>query len=113
MLGLAFISCQTNEITFPMNTLDTSKYSEIRLLNVMPVTGTSDTLLFNGQNYSSVSTSLGSYYPNSAPKYFALPFGSTSISLRFLAKTTTPAVAAFTYTNTMTVGCRKMVGLYL
>jgi len=107
MLSLAFISCQTNEITFPMDTLDTSKYSEIRLLNVIPVTGTSDTLLFNGQNYSSVSTSLGGYYPNSTPKYFALPLGSTSISLRFLAKTTAPAVAAFTYTGTMTVAQGK------
>lgn len=105
--GLAFISCQTNVITFPINTLDTNNYSEVRLLNVIPVTGNSDTLLFNGVNYSSVNTAVGSYYPVSTPKYFALPFGNVNIALRFLAKTTTPTVAAFNYSGSITVAKGK------
>jgi len=103
IFGLAFVSCQTNEITFPMSTLDVNKYAEIRLLNVIPYTGSSDTLLFNGVNSSSVTTSVGSYYPLSSPKYFALLLGQDSISLHFLAKTTTPTVAAFTYKGSMTL----------
>jgi len=104
ILGLAFVSCQTNEITFPVSTVDLTKYSEVRVLNAMPVTGNSDTLLFNNANYSSVSTALGGYYPaDPAPKYFTVPFGNDSISLRFVAKTTTPTVAAFTYKGSMTL----------
>ena len=103
ILGLAFVSCQTNEITYPVSTVDLTKYSEVRVLNAIPVTGTSDTLLFNNANYSSVSTALGGYYPLSAPKYFIVPFGNDSISLRFVAKTTTPTVAAFTYKGSMTL----------
>ena len=103
ILGLAFVSCQTNEITFPVSTVDLTKYSEVRVLNAIPVTGTSDTLLFNNANYSSVSTALGGYYPLSTPKYFIVPFGNDSISLRFVAKTTTPTVAAFTYKGSMTL----------
>jgi len=103
ILGLAFVSCQTNEITYPVSTVDLTKYSEVRVLNAIPVTGTSDTLLFNNANYSSVSTALGGYYPLSTPKYFIVPFGNDSISLRFVAKTTTPTVAAFTYKGSMTL----------
>jgi len=103
LIGLAFMSCQTNEISFPVSTVDLNKYSEVRVLNAMPVTGTSDTLLFNHVNYSSVSTALGGYYPLSTPKYFMLPIGNDSISLRFLAKTTTPAAAAFNYKGSMTL----------
>jgi hypothetical protein len=103
IFGLAFTSCQTNEISFSFNSLDTTRYAEVRLLNVIPITGNSDTLLFNGQNYSSVSTALGGYYPYSTPKYFSLPFGNTNISLRFGAKTTTPTVAAFNYSGSMTL----------
>lgn len=107
LIALAFNACQTNEITFPMTQLDTEKYSEVRVLNVMPVTGSSDTLLLNGQNYSSVSTSLGSYYPVSTPKYFAAPVGATAISLNFLAKATTPTADAFKYTGNMTLAKGK------
>lgn len=103
MIALVFNACQTNEITFPMTELDTEAYSEVRLINAIPVSGTSDTLLLNGQNYSSVSTTLGSYYPASTPKYFAVPIGATTISMRFLAKTTTPTVAAFNYAGNMSL----------
>jgi hypothetical protein len=101
ILGLVFTSCQTNVITFSNEPVDVNKYTELRVLNVIPVTGNSDTPLFNHLNYSSVNTALGSYYPLSTPKYFVVPFGNDSISLRFLAKTTTPAVAAFTYRGMM------------
>jgi len=101
IFGLALASCQTNEITFSFNSLDTTRFAEVRLLNVIPITGNSDTLLFNGQNYSSVSTIDGGYYPYSTPKYFSLPLGNTNISLRFGAKTTTPTVAAFNYSGSM------------
>ena len=97
IVGLVFNSCQTNEIVFPFEELDVTNNSEMRLLNVIPITGSSDTLLFNGKNYSSVTTSLGGYYPYSTPKYFALPLGANSISLRFIAKTTKPTVDAFNY----------------
>jgi hypothetical protein len=107
ILGLAFAACQTNELSYGVTQLDPAKTSELRLLNVIPVTGNSDTLLFNGQNYSSVSTSVGSYYPLSTPKYFALPVGSNAVSLRFAARTTAPTVAAFKYTNTMTLASGK------
>jgi len=107
ILGLTCMSCRTNEITFPMSTLDVNKFSEIRVLNAIPVTGNSDTLLINGTNYSSVSTAVGSFYPGNSPKYFAIPFGIANISLRFLAKTTPPAVAAFNYTQSMTVAKGK------
>ena len=103
MIALVFNACQTNEITFPMSELDTEAYSEVRLINAIPVSGASDTLLLNGKNYSSVSTVLGSYYPASTPKYFAVPIGAATISLRFLAKTTTPTVAAFNYAGNMTL----------
>jgi hypothetical protein len=106
ILGLAFVSCQTNEITFPVSTVDLNKYSEVRVVNAIPVTGNSDTLLFNNVNYSSVSTALGGYYPLSTPalpKYFTVPFGNDSVSLRFLAKKTTPTVPAFTYKGSMTL----------
>ena len=104
IFGLAFVSCQTNVITFPtMTSLDVNKYAELRVLNVIPVTGSSDTLLFNGVNSSSVTTSVGSYYPLSSPKYFSLLLGQDSISLHFLAKTTTPTVASFTYKGSMTL----------
>jgi len=103
ILGLTCLSCQTNEITFPMSSLDVNKFSEIRVVNAIPITGSSDTLLINGTNYSSVSTALGSFYPGSSPKYFAIPFGIANISLRFTAKTTAPAVAAFNYAQSMTV----------
>jgi hypothetical protein len=101
IFGLAFISCQTNVISFPFDTLDVNNYSEVRLLNVIPVTGNSDTLLFNGKNYSSVTTSDGNYYPYSTPKYFALPLGNTNIALRFEIKITTPTAAAFEYSGSM------------
>jgi len=104
ILGLAFMSCQKNEISFPVSTVDLNNYSEVRVVNAMPVTGNSDTLLFNNSNYSSVLTALGGYYPtNTAPKYFILPFGNDSLSLRFLAKTTTPTASAFTYKGSMTL----------
>lgn len=107
MVALVFNACQTNEITFPISELDTNTTAEVRLINAMPVTGASDTLLLNSKNYSSVSTVLGSYYPASTPKYFAVPFGATAISLRFLAKTTAPTVAAFNYTGSMTLAKGK------
>ena len=107
ILGLTCMSCQTNEITFPMSTLDVNKFSEIRVLNAIPVTGNSDTLLINGTNYSSVSTAVGSFYPGNSPKYFAVPFGVANISLRFVAKITTPAVAAFNYAQSITVAKGK------
>lgn len=107
MFGLAFTACQTNDITFPFAEIDASQTTELRVLNVIPYTGNSDTLLLNGTNYSSVSTAVGSYYPASAAKYFELPIGSTAISLRFAAKTTTPTVAAFTYANTVTLKTGK------
>jgi hypothetical protein len=97
ILGLVFTSCQTNVITFSNETVDVNKFAELRLLNVIPVTGNSDTLLLNHVNFSSVNTGLGSYYPVSTPKYFIVPFGNDSISLHFMAKTTTPTVAAFMY----------------
>ena len=103
IIGLALNACQTNEIVLPFEELDVNKNSEVRLLNVISITGNSDTLLFNGKNYSSVSTSLGGYYPLSTPKYFALPVGANSISLRFIAKTTSPAVAAFNYAGNITL----------
>jgi hypothetical protein len=107
ILVLVFHSCQTNEIIFPYSALDTNTNSEVRILNVIPVTGNSDTLLLNGKNYSSVSTVLGNYYPSSAPKYFASPIGATSISIRFVAKTTAPAMAAFNYAGNMTLAKGK------
>ena len=107
IIGLALNACQTNEITFPMDEVDLNAYSQVRLLNVIPVTGNSDTLLFNGKNHSSVSTVLGSYYPNSAPKYFAVPIGAATISLRFLAKTTAPTADAFNYSGNMTLAKGK------
>ncbi len=97
IFGMLITSCQTNEITFPFEELNTDQFSEIRLINAIPVTGSSDSLVINGNRYSSVATSLGSYYPASAAKYFALPVGDNSVSLRFLAKTSTPTVDAFTY----------------
>ena len=97
ILGLVFTSCQTNVITYSTETVDVNKYAQLRVVNVIPVTGNSDTLLINHVNFSSVNTSIGGYYPLSTPKYFIVPFGSDSISLRFLAKTTIPAAAAFTY----------------
>jgi hypothetical protein len=103
IIGLVFGACQKNEITFPMTELNTDAYAQVRMVNAIPITGTSDTLLLNGQNYSSVSTVLGAYYPNSAPKYFAVPVGAASISLNFKAKTTNPAVAAFVYAGNMTL----------
>jgi len=107
MFGLAFTACQTNEIKLPYDTIDASQYSEVRILNVIPVTGNSDSLYFNGANYSSVSTAVGSYYPVSTPKYFAVPIGNIPIILRFAAKTTTPTVASFVYSNTMTLKAGK------
>jgi hypothetical protein len=103
ILGLVFTSCQTNVITFSNEPVDVNKYTELRVVNAIPVTGNSDTLLLNHVNYSSVSTSLGSYYPGSTPRYFIVPFGNDSISLHFIAKTTTPAAAAFTYKGMMTL----------
>ena len=107
MFGLAFTACQTNEIKLPYDTIDASQYSEVRILNVIPVTGNSDSLYFNGANYSSVSTAVGGYYPGVtstlAPKYFAALLGNDSISLHFVAKTTAPAVAAFKYKGSMTL----------
>lgn len=104
IIGLALASCQTNEITFPtMTSLDVNKFAQVRLLNVIPFTGSSDTLLFNRVNYSSVTTSLGGYYPLSSPKYFSLLFGQDSVSLHFQAKAGVPAVPAFTYKGSMTV----------
>ena len=101
LLGLVFTSCQTNVITFSNELVDVNKYTELRVLNVIPLTGNSDTLLFNHMNYSSVNTGLGGYYPVSTPKYFIVPFGNDSISLHFMAKTTTPTAAAFTYKGIM------------
>ena len=89
ILGLVFTSCQTNVITFSNELVDVNKYTELRVLNVIPLTGNSDTLLFNHMNYSSVNTGLGGYYPVSTPKYFIVPFGNDSISLHFMVKTTT------------------------
>ena len=107
IIGLALMSCQTNEISFPVDTVDVDKFSQIRILNAIPVSGVSDTLLINGTNYSSVSTALGTFYPASSPKYFAVPFGIANISLRFVAKTTAPAVAAFNYAQSMTLAKGK------
>lgn len=103
IIGLVLSSCETNVISFPFNSLDVDKNAEVRILNAIPITGSSDTLLINGANYSSVTTAIGNYYPLSSPKYFAVPIGTASISLRFLAKTTTPAVAAFNYKGAMTL----------
>jgi hypothetical protein len=92
-----------------MTSVDVNKYAQVRVLNVIPFTGSSDTLLFksaNSANYvnsSSVLTSLGSYYPLSSPKYFTQLFGQDSISLHFVAKTTVPKVSAFTYKSSMTL----------
>ncbi|MBP1641226.1 MAG: hypothetical protein H6Q17_2809 [Bacteroidetes bacterium] len=107
MFGLVFASCQKNELSYPCSDLDTNTNSELRVLNVIPVTGTCDTLLINGQNYSSVSTTLGGYIPFSTTKYLAVPIGIASISLKYNAKTTTPAVSAFTYTNSVTLTSGK------
>lgn len=107
IIGLVFNACQTNEITFPTSELDLNTQAQVRLINVIPVTGNSDTLLLNGINYSSVSTVLGNYYPYSTPKYFAVPIGSATISLRFLAKTTAPTVDAFKYAGNMTLAKGK------
>jgi|YelNatPaOPRAMG01_1025707.scaffolds.fasta_scaffold15921_3 hypothetical protein len=102
IFGLVLTSCQTNDIiSFNTGLLDTTQYAEVRLLNVIPVTGNSDTLLFNGQKYSSVSTIDGGYYPYSTPKYYSLPLGNINLSLNFNAKTTTPTVAAFKYSGSM------------
>jgi len=103
ILGLVFTSCQTNVITFSNETVDVDKFTELRVLNAIPTTGNSDTLLLNHVNYSSVNSGAGSYYPVSTPKYFVVPFGNDSISLHFMAKTTTPIVAAFTYKGIMTL----------
>lgn len=107
IIGLVFNACQKNEITFPVTELDTEAYSEVRMINAIPITGVSDTLLLNGKNYSSVSTLLGAYYPNSTPKYFAVPIGGATISLNFKAKTNSPAVAAFIYAGNMTLAKGK------
>ena len=101
ILGLVLTSCQTNVITFSNEPVDVNKYTQLRVVNAIPVTGNSDTLLFNHVNYSSVSTSLGGSYPGITQKYFIVPFGNDSISLHFIAKTTIPTAAAFTYRGMM------------
>jgi hypothetical protein len=103
MIGLAFSSCQKDGVTFDFTEIDSDQTSQVRVLSVIPVTGSSDTLLMNGQKYSSVITAMGSYYPASTPKYFAVPIGNTTISLRYAARTAVPTVPAFTYSNKMTL----------
>lgn len=102
LIGMVFYSCQKNEITFPYSEIDANAYSEVRIINAMPISGNTDTLLINGENYSSVTTVLGSYYPLSAPKYFEVPVGTATISLNYMASTT-PTVNAFTYSGNMTL----------
>lgn len=106
-VGLLFGSCSQDEITFNNSTLDTDAYSEVRVLSVIPVSGTCDTLRFNNQNYSFVSTAAGNYIPLSTPKYLSVPIGTNSVTLHYNAKTTTPSKAAFTYQNSLTLASGK------
>jgi hypothetical protein len=81
-VGLVFVSCQKVDVTFPYAEMDTNN-AELRVLNVMPNTANSDTLSIAGIRYSMVATKVGTYYPNSTPRYFAIPAGADSLTLHF------------------------------